>query len=191
MTKSEIIRLIESDRSMMDILRKVQEIHLSDWWVGGGFIRSKVWDHLHGYTTPTPIPDIDVIYFDKDDFKENEIKSSCTKSEKKYEDSLIGMMPHIKWEVVNQARMHVFHGCLPYKNSSDALKDWVETATCIAVRLNRNGSISLSAPWGVEDLVNLILRPANKNPERVKEFYRRIESKGWLQKWPKLKIIAG
>lgn len=191
MTESDIIKLIESDRSMVNVLRTVQKIRLSDWWVGGGFIRSKVWDHLHGYNTPTPIPDIDVIYFDKDDFEKNEINNSYTKSEKKYEDSLRDMMPQIKWEVVNQARMHVFHDCLPYKNSSDALKDWVETATCIAVRLNRNGSISLSAPWGVGDLVNLILRPTNTNPERVKEFYRRIEYKGWLQKWPDLKIIAG
>lgn len=189
MNERDILNLIERDEWMMEILKTVRSLKLPDSWVGGGFIRSKVWDHLHGYKNPTSLPDVDVIYFDPDDFSKDEMNISSTKMEKGHEESLMAIVPTVSWEVVNQARMHLFHNCPAYKNSSDALKDWVETATCIAIKVNNDNSLSLSAPWGIGDLTNLILRPANKNKERVKEFHRRIEAKGWLKKWPKLKVI--
>ena len=188
MTEQEIINLIKGDSWMMEVLKAVKSLNLPDSWVGGGFIRSKVWDHLHDYKTPTPLPDIDVIYFDKNDFTKAEMQSESTRMEKKYEVELTSLISGPNWSVTNQARMHVFHNCQPYKNCEDALKDWVETATCIATRLNGSGELELIAPWGTEDLVNCILRPANSSPERINEFHRRIDSKSWLTKWPKLKI---
>ena len=189
MNEQDIITLLEHDKEMMEILKSVKALNLPDCWVGGGVIRSKVLDHLHHYTTPTPIPDVDVIYFDKNDFLEDEIHSDSTKREKSLEDSLTSMMPQIKWEVVNQARMHVFHKRSTYKDSTDAMKDWVETATGIGVRLLDDGTLELAAPWGIDDLINCILRPVSQKQERLKEFERRIKVKDWLKKWPKLKVI--
>ncbi len=190
MTEKDIITLLEEDEEMMEILRSVRSLHLPDCWVGGGVIRSRVWDYLHNYPTPTPIPDVDVVYFDNNDFTSDEIHSDSTKSEKNAEDSLRTMMPHVAWEVVNQARMHVFHNRHPYHNSTEAMKDWVETATGIGARLLEDETIEIAAPWGIEDLTHCILRPVSSSPERMKEFYRRIEKKQWMTKWPKLKVIV-
>ena len=50
---------------MMEILTTVEKLQLPDSWICAGFIRSKVWDHLHEKEYRTPLADIDVIYFDK------------------------------------------------------------------------------------------------------------------------------
>ncbi len=102
-------------------------------------------------------------------------------------------MPGLKWSVTNQARMHLFHKTTPYKNSTDALSDWAETATCIGVRLEK-GKLILLAPHGIEDLVSLTARP---NPLYKKLyvhdpeiFNRRVTEKSWKKKWPKLRVIS-
>lgn len=65
---------------------------------------------------------------------------------------------------------------------------WIETATCIGVRLEEDGEIVLATPRGIEDLVNLILRPTFSTEKGLKDFKRRITEKKWLEKWPKLTI---
>src|SRR5688572_467422 len=99
---------------MMDVLRLVESLNLPDWWIGAGFVRSKVWDHLHGYKTRTPLPDIDVIYFDRTDFEQEEVNKDTTRIERKYEEKLQKLFPSVKWGVTNQARMHFFHETNPY-----------------------------------------------------------------------------
>lgn len=190
MNKQDIIRLIESDKWMMELLATVKKLNLPDWYIGAGFIRSKVWDTLHGYTKRTPISDIDVIYLDMNDFTVEEAMKESTKTEISYEEKLKELMPGINWTVTNQARMHLFHEDRPYTSSEEALSQWVETATCVGVRIDENNNLILSAPRGIDDLVNLVLRPVNIVKKDSELFYRRIEDKKWLEKWPKLKIVT-
>ncbi len=181
MTEQDILDLIKKDQWMMDLLRTAQSLHLPDWWIGAGFVRSTVWDHLHGFTTRTPIPDIDVIYFDK-----NEVRPEVDWA---YDDRLRQLNSSVEWQVRNQARMHLKKGDAPYKDSADGLSKWVEIATCIGVKLKDDGSLELLAPHGIDDLVNLRVT-ANPlcigNPEL---FNQRMDEKGWDKKWPKLKIV--
>lgn len=190
MEEKDIISLIEQDAWMLNILQTAKKLQLPDWWIGAGFVRGKVWDHLHGYKNKTPLPDIDVIYFDVDDFTKEEMRQETTKSETNFEELLRNHIPDIQWSVTNQARMHVFHNHLPYKNSEEALSRWVETATCIGARLDENNQVILIAPHGIDDLVNLVLRPTPGVYDDTKRFYERISKKDWLNKWPKLQIIA-
>ncbi|HBP51643.1 MAG: hypothetical protein US68_C0011G0022 [Candidatus Shapirobacteria bacterium GW2011_GWE1_38_10] len=190
MTKEEIVELIKSDNWMMEILRTTKTLDLPDWYIGAGFIRSKVWDTLHGYSKRTSLPDVDVIYFNKTDFTANEANNESTKAEILYEKRLKKLLPEVEWSVTNQARMHLFHKTTPYKSSEEALSEWVETATCFGVRLDNNNQLILSAPRGVDDLVNLVLRPISDTPEAVSKFHQRIEDKKWLEKWPKLRVIT-
>lgn len=193
MTDKDILDLIREDNWMMDILKVAESLDLPDWWIGAGFVRDKVWDYLSGYKLRTPLNDVDIIYFDKSDFNSEELESYSTKAEDKYQEKLKSLIPDVKWSVTNQARMHLFHKTKPYKNSKDALSDWAETATCIAVRLER-GKLILLAPHGIQDLVSLIARP---NPLYKKLyahdpeiFKRRVAEKNWRKKWPKLEIAS-
>lgn len=74
-TNDDIVRIIQEDEWMMDILRSAQSLNLPDWWVCAGFVRSKIWDVLHEFDERTPLSDIDVIYFDPSNIDEETEKN--------------------------------------------------------------------------------------------------------------------
>jgi len=182
MNEKDILDLIRQDRWMMGVLQTAQELSLPDWMIGAGFVRNKIWDCLHGYeNTEVQTADIDLIYFDSKDLSEEQ--------EKKYDHELTKVL-NINWSTKNQARMHEKHNRMEqYKNTEEALSEWVETPTCVAVRLEDNDILSLFAPHGIDDLVNLVVRPSPTFINDLEIFWKRIKSKDWERKWPKLKIM--
>jgi len=181
MTEQDILDVIKADPWMMDILRTAQTLNLPDWMIGAGFVRNKIWDHLHGYANPTvPTKDIDLIYFDPHGSDEN-TDAKLSKEMK--------LKTGINWEIVNQTYTHEWHNRGPYKNSEEALADWVEIPTCIAVSLTDEGALRLHAPHGIHDLVNLIVR---KNPRcsDSESYINRVTEKRWKEKWPRLNILV-
>lgn len=74
-SEQDIIKLIEDDIWMMNILKTAKTLQLPDWWVCAGFVRSKIWDTLHGFGERTSLEDIDVIYFDSTNLDEAEGKN--------------------------------------------------------------------------------------------------------------------
>ncbi|KKR77037.1 MAG: hypothetical protein UU21_C0001G0091 [Candidatus Levybacteria bacterium GW2011_GWA2_40_8] len=179
MSKEDIIQLIEKDKWMMEILKTVEKLGLPDWWIGAGFVRSKVWDYLHAKKTRTPLPDIDVIYFDP---------KAPIENERKHWKVLKDKYPDFKWPVTNTALRRSRISSRKYKNAEDALSEWVETATCIGVS-SENGKLKIITPHGVDDLVSLRLKPT-KGYVGSPFFEKRIKEKSWLKKWPKLKAIV-
>lgn len=119
--------------------KTTKQLNLPDWWICAGFVRSKIWDTLHWFEERTPIPDIDVIYFDPRNIEENE--------EKKYEDKLKMIMPNFPWSVKNEARMHNRNNGQPYSSSVDAISKFPETATAIGVKLDEKDNVILTAPY--------------------------------------------
>lgn len=180
-TEQDILDLIQQDTWMMEVLQTAAKLNLPDWWIGAGFVRSKVWDTLHDFDTRTPLGDIDVIYLDKTNTDEQQ--------EKLYEKKLNDLLPGVGWSVKNHARMHFLNNDPPYDSTSYGLSRWVETATCIGVKLE-DDKLKLTAPHGIDDLVNLILRPSPRTIEQhnFDVFNERIQKKHWLQKWPKLQV---
>lgn len=53
--EQDIIDLIRNDDWMMNTLRHTASLELHDWWICAGFVRSKVWDTLHGYNVRNSI----------------------------------------------------------------------------------------------------------------------------------------
>jgi hypothetical protein len=45
-------------------------LKLPDGYIAAGYIRNRVWDHLHGFTERTPLNDVDVVYFNPHDLSE-------------------------------------------------------------------------------------------------------------------------
>jgi uncharacterized protein len=182
MTEEDIVNLIKNDKWMMDILRDAQGLHLPDWMIGAGFLRNKVWDYLHNMAREVPdTRDIDLVYFNAQD--------ASVEKDKKLSRRMSGVSD-LEWDIKNQAYMHLRHGReKPYKNTVDALSEWVETATCVAVNL-KHDEPKIVAPYGIDDLVNLVIRPVPTQRKNLEVFYKRIESKQWLQKWHKLRVVV-
>ena len=93
----------------------------------------------------------------------------------------------INWEVVNEAYAYKWNNLPPYKSTENALSQWPETATGIGVKLE-GSKLKLIAPYGISDLVNLIVRPSPKFPDGIERVKERAKQKRWFEKWPKLKF---
>lgn len=172
----QLVQIISSDIGMLNTLRTIKNLKLPDCWIGAGFVRNAVWDYLHDQNQST-LTDIDVIYFNP--------KNTSQTSDRTIEEQLNRITPQLNWSVKNQARMHIRNGHPPYLDCNDAISYWPETATSIAIRLTSNNKIEYLAPYGLDDLFNLIVRHSHKS--NIDSFEARMTAKKWKEKWIKLK----
>lgn len=176
----DVVGVIESDPRAMRILRAAAALDLPDWWIGAGFVRNRVWDTITGLPF-RPERDVDVAYFDpaKPD-PDDDVRA---------EAHAAAILPGVPWEIRNQARMHLRNGEAPYTSALDAISHWPETATCVAVTL-RDDTVRLTSCHGVTDLLEMIVRPSPvfDNPEGRATVRHRVQAKGWLGRWPDLRL---
>ena len=151
-------------------------------WIGAGFVRNAVWDHLSEQDTEaTPLADLDVVFHDP--------VIATAEQDAAFEAELCAAASDLPWSVRNQARMHERNGHRPYRDVADALTHWVETATAIAARLGPKG-VEILAPFGVDDVLGMILRPVPAYRGKPEVLRARLEAKGWLTRWPRLRVVG-
>lgn len=178
----QIAAWIKSDSIRWELLGYVRELGLPDCWIAAGFIRNAVWSILHN-RNPEISGDVDVVWFKKHD--------SSEARDLGVESRLRLLAPAIDWSVKNQARMHLKNGDEPYASSEDAMRYWPETATAVGVRRTIEDNCELIAPFGLEDLLGLTLRPAGAFATRKRGvFDARVLEKGWLRDFPMLQQIG-
>ncbi len=176
----------------MAVLRAVRALALPDWAVGAGFVRNAVWDHLHGFAASRadipktaagrngPPDDVDVLFFDPSD---------CARErEGALERRLADLMPDVPWSVRNQARMHLRNGDAPYADTEDAIRCWLESATCVAVRLESDDGLAVIAPYGLTDLLALRSRPTPSGRAHPADYRARMRQKDWPARWPRVRV---
>jgi len=167
----------------MRLFAAVRALGLPDCWIAAGCIRNAVWDAGHGRCSRADT-DADVIWFDAG--------TADASADRALEADLRRVEPLVTWSVKNQARMHVRNGDAPYRSAVDAMRFWPETATAVAVRQTAGGTLEVAAPFGLDDLFGLVLRPAPRFAgERHAVFLERVETKQWLTKWPMLRVKGG
>ena len=179
----DITALMQESPFHMEALRTVETLDLPELWVAAGFVRNYVWDRLHGYKNPTPLNDIDVIYYDTANQNED--------FEKQQEFRLNALMPGPNWSVKNQARMHLKNNDPSYQSLEHALCHWCETVTPIGAKLGKDETISIIAPLGITDLIHMECHPtpfAKKNPEKMRHYKQRMRDKKWWELWPKVTV---
>lgn len=174
-----IIGLIKQDPVRIKALDCVYQLGLPQCYIAAGFVRNLVWDSLHGFETPTPLNDVDVIYFDQN---EPDVDTYLA-----YESQLIKSMPGLNWQVRNQANMHRSNGHPPYKSSLDAMSHWPEKETAVGIRQISPSQYECISAFGFESLFNYEITYNSKNSQE--KFEDRINSKAWLVKWPSLRKV--
>ncbi|SFD98424.1 hypothetical protein SAMN05216378_1870 [Paenibacillus catalpae] len=183
--EQDIIQLVMEDEWMMEVLHAAKALNLPDSWVCAGFVRSKVWDYLHGYTERFSLPDVDVIYYDP--------SAPDEVLEKVLEERLREKHPDIPWSVKNQARMHLVNNddIQPYTSSVDAMSKFPETVTALGLTLDEHGRVVLSAPCGIEDLLGFVIRPTahfEQSTALMQIYEKRLAKKNWKSRWSKVEI---
>jgi hypothetical protein len=151
---------------------------------------------LHGFRLTQNIQDYDLAYFDSTDLSE-EAEESCIRKAQ----SVLGDLG-VAIDVKNEARVHLWYGkhfgdaIRPYRSIEDAIASWPATATSIGVRYEGDGNFTVYAPFGLGDLLSMIVRP---NRKQVEYFLTRDEStrreaynqkaQKWVRAWPKLVVV--
>ena len=175
--EARIIKWLNEDCFRMNALKMGASLKLKDWCLAAGFVRNLVWDHLHHHSKPTPLNDIDLIYFDDD--LEND-------RDEEYETKLKSMSNY-PWSVKNQTHIHIKNKEAPYSSTVDVMSYWPEIETAIGARLSSTNEIELIAPFGLTALFAQSITLNKKRPKKA-VFEHRIKSKEWLKQWPKLNI---
>ena len=178
--EARLLEIVRADPLMMELLVAARSLNLPDWAVGGGTIRSLVWDVLHGHSEHTKAADVDVLYFDPNDIsKDTELAA---------EEKLTALVPEVDWDVKNQARVHLWRPIRPSTSSLDGLLTWSEPATAVALRLLDNDDIEILAPYGLDDLFDMVFRPTVHIP--FDEYLDRVEKKALHRRFPRVKVVT-
>jgi hypothetical protein len=179
---SLIADIIAQDPVGMEQLRAVRSLALPDWCIAAGFVRNRVWDHLHGIVPAREPVDIDVIYFDPSD--------PSIYTDVAHEDRLKDLVPGAPWQVRNQARMHLPKNVPPHQSTEDAMTYWLESVTPVGVRLEKDDALTVVAPLGTDDLLNLVCRPTAFGRTQLDQYNKRITEKRWRELWPKVRFVV-
>lgn len=182
--RRRLAAIVASSDALMAALRAARALGLPDWCIGAGAVRSLAWDHLHALPEPTPLNDIDVVYCDA----QADIDADAA-----LERRLARALPGVRWEVSNQAHIHRWFArvlgeqVVPLRSMEEGVATWPEYATCVGVRLEADGALTVIAPHGLDDLFALRVR---HNPLRAGAavYAQRLREKGWAQRWPRLSI---
>ncbi len=140
----ERLRQIIRDCEWFETLYSIRDLDLPDCWLAGGAIRNTVWQNIYGNDCKLKIKDLDVLFFDLDTERPFE------RSKKAFLESL-----HGQWvfDVKNQSSFgHWRDWHFSFSNSKDGIKHFLHTATAIGVRLSKDESIEIYAPYGLDDL---------------------------------------
>lgn len=178
--------ILRAAPTMMTVLALARELDLPDWLIVSGAVYQRVWNHLTGREPDYGVRDYDVVYFDPDtgwDAEDVHIKRAAALFPAPLADLV---------EVRNQARVHLWfedHFGEPYEplsSSAEALGRFVAPAFGVGVRLEADDRLTIAAPFGLDDLFAMRLRP---NPDRPL-------AKGWVKtttsartRWPEVTVV--
>ena len=178
--------IVRADPGLMHVLTTVRGLGLNDWRVFSGAVYQSVWNAVTGRPAGYGIRDYDLGYFDPDtswDAEDAVIGRVAAAFEPPFRDMV---------EVRNQARVHLwFEGKFgePYDaltGTDEALARFVAPAFAVGVRLEEDGMINVAAPFGLEDVFSLTLRP-NPNRPLANGWTRAVENA--RARWPELSVV--
>ena len=158
---------------------------LPDCWLAAGAVAQTAWNHILGLSPTYGISDIDLVYFDESDLSESGEAERAARAR----NALSGLPAWI--DVKNEARVHLWYeakfgrSIAPYASVTDAIATFPTTATAVGIRPSPEG-LQLYAPYGISDLLGLVVRPNRKQITR--EIYEAKVGR-WNATWPKLTIV--
>lgn len=190
MTPSEqkLKEVLAQNPQLMKVLERASELGIRDWYVGAGGIAQTFWNHAHGFDPMHEIKDLDLVYWDPD-MSEEAQKMFIRRGEELFKDVAVPV------EIVNQARVHLWYSdrpgnnrwTTPHVSTEDAIDHWPTTATAVGVRIEPDGSWKFYAPFGLDDLMNLVVRP---NKVKISQAIYDRKTERWKQAWPRLEVAA-
>lgn len=184
--ESRLVEIVRADPALMSVLGTMRDLDLPDWRLFSGAVYQAVWNHMTGRPAGYGVKDYDIGYFDPDtswDAEDAVIRRVAAAFAPPLDEQV---------ELRNQARVHLWHSAKfggsysALTNTDEALTRFVAPCFAVGVRLEEHGKITVAAPFGLEDLFNLIIRPT-PNRAVAKDWDRIIEKA--KARWPELNVV--
>lgn len=179
--------VVRSSDSLMTVLRLARELGLPDWLIVSGAVYQKVWNDITGRNPDHGIKDYDLAYYDASD-------TSYEAEDVHIRRAAIHFPPPYgqQVEVRNQARVHLWfedHFGEPYEplhSSAEALGRFVAPCFSVGVRLEADDRLTIEAPFGLDDLFAMTIRP-NPNRPLAKGWNKVVASA--RERWPEIRVV--
>ncbi len=178
--------IVRAAPGLMRVLETARRLDLPDWLVFSGAVYQPVLNHLTGRAADYGIKDYDLAYFDEADTSYEAEDVVIRRVAAAFGEPLRSMV-----EVRNQARVHLwFEGKFgepyaPLSSSAEAMTRFITPLNAVGVRLEADDRLRIVAPFGLEDLFALRLRP-NPAQGSVARFAQVAAS--MRERWPELTV---
>lgn len=186
MDDKDFVAILETNPTIVEILRRGVELDLPDWYLAAGGLFQTIWNHKAGRDPQAGIRDYDFFYFDDSDLSYGAEDAVITRAAACFADLGTDV------EVRNEARVHLWYEdhfgspLNPYRSTEDAIDHFVSTTCCFGIRLDRDGCHKIYAPHGYDDLAGGIVRP---NPLLPMRHVYESKTARWTTEWPTLTVI--
>ena len=183
----DLLRLVLARSPIVaTIVDRWPQIGLPHCWLVAGCLAQTVWNDAFGLPATHGISDVDLVYFDGEDLS--------AEAEARHADRIRALFADLGlWiDVKNEARVHLWYTekfgstLAPYVSTEDAITTFPTTATAIGVQPRPDG-LHVFAPYGLSDLLGLIVRP---NKKQITQAIYEAKVKKWRARWPNLRIVA-
>ena len=183
---SRLVEIVRADSDLMEVLITIRDLGLNDWLVFSGAVYQAVWNEVTGRSPGYGVKDFDVGYFDEDvswDAEDVVIKRVA----EAFEEPLRSRV-----EVRNQRRVSEWFEAKfgepypPIEDTAEALTRFVAPAFAVGVRLEDDDQITVVAPFGLDDVFDMRIRPNPRRP--LAKDWDRVTERA-LDRWPELTVI--
>lgn len=180
-----LIEIVESNEELMKVFEVLDEISLTQYYVGAGAIAQSIWNKVTDKHQNYGISDVDIVYYNSDNLTEDEEKRIAAEIKER-----IPEFP-LKVDVKNEARVHLWYkekfgyDIEPYKSLEDAVNSWPTTATSLGIRREDQNEWVVYAPFGIDDIFDLkVVSNSRQITEEI--FMQKVEK--WTGKWEELSV---
>ena len=172
------------NRNNAEILRRMLELGLRDWWLASGCLFQTVWNLKSGRPADAGILDYDVCYFTEDlswEAEDDVIHSAAALFK--------GLGVNV--QLRNQARVHLWYpekfgvAYPPLTSASEGILRFTSSVQALGMKLAGEEFFDVYAPFGLSDVWNMVARP-NRTMAMAPVYAEKVES--WLKEWGKITV---
>lgn len=185
--EAELAAIVCADAGLMHVLTTVRALDLPDWRLVSGAVYQAVWNARTGRPAGYGVKDYDLAYFDASDLSYEAEDVVIKRVAAAFDEPVRSQV-----EVRNQARVHLWfqnrfgEPYAPLSSTDEALERFVAPTFAVGVRLEADDSLSVAAPFGLDDVFALTIRP-NPNRPVAKGWAKAVDSA--RARWPELTVV--
>lgn len=183
--RDRLIAILRADPLLATVLERARALALPDWLVVSGALYQTVWNALTGRPSGHGLKDVDLVFHAPADLSFEAEDRVIRHAAAVFADLEVPV------ELRNQARVHLWFEARfgapypPLASSAEGLTRYASVCHAVGVRSTDDGEIEVFAPFGLDDVFALRIRP-NKALDNAATHAEKAARMRAL--WPELTI---